>query len=147
MLPRSPKTGFLARRNFKKRKRRTMAANSSEPLRCSTICVGWWFPIFLNWNLSRKKPCSTSSSEKMCLRCFQQEVFGLSNLSESMCIFARSRLQLSQSGRRSSCLPVDRLNWFTHKRAQRSCKTCKHKYYCRSIRRGKTWKLFMAVSL
>ena len=28
-----------------------------------------------------------------------------------------------------------RWNWLMHKRAQRSCKTCKHKNYCRSIRR------------
>ena len=49
-----------------------MVANSSEPF-VVQYNLRWIvvFPIYLSWNLSRKKPCSTSSSEKMCLRCFQ----------------------------------------------------------------------------
>ena len=70
--PRALKTGFLAPKNLKQRKCRTMVANLGEPLKVQynlrSVVV---FPIFLSWNLSRKKPCSTSSSEKMCLQCFQ----------------------------------------------------------------------------
>ena len=71
-----------------------MVANSSEPfvvqynLRWRVV-----FPIFLSWNLSRKKPCSTSSSEKMCLLCFQLDAGSLWSFKslESMCIFPHDR--------------------------------------------------------
>ena len=55
-----------------------MVANSSEPFvvqyNLRRIVV---FPIFLSWNLSRKKAYSSSSSEKMCLRCFQLDAGSL----------------------------------------------------------------------
>ena len=148
MLPRSPKNRFFGSKKLQTKKKANDGSEFERAFRGAVqFALDGGFPIFLSWNLSRKKPCSTSSSEKMCLRCFQQDVFGLSNCSESMCIFCTIEASTIPKRPSSSCLPVDRLNWFTHKRAQRSCQTCKHKNYCRSIRREKTWKLFIAVSL
>ena len=74
MLPRSTKNRIFD----SKKQKRTMVANSSEPFvvqyNLRRIVV---FPIFLSWNLSRKKAYSSSSSEKMCLRCFQLDAGSL----------------------------------------------------------------------
>ena len=121
-----------------------MVANLSEPL-VVQYNLGWMvvFPIFLSWNLSRKKPCSTSSSEKMCLRCFQLDAGILWSFKSFQGYVHICTIESSTILKR----PSGRLDWCTHKRAQRSCKTCKHKNYCRSIRRKENLKVINSRNL
>ena len=144
MLLESPKNRFFGSKKLQTKKK---ADDGSEFERAFGGAVQFGldsgFPIFLSWNLSRKKPCSTSSSEKMCLRCFQLDAGILWSFKSFQGYVHICTIESSTILKR----PSGRLDWCTHKRAQRSCKTCKHKNYCRSIRRKENLKVINSRNL
>ena len=134
MRPRSPKKGFLARRNFKRRQK--TVANLSEPF-VMQYNLRWIvvFPPFLSWILSRKKPCSTSTSEKRCLQCCQLDAGSLWSFKSfreyvHICTIKGSTILERMNG----CCPLTVLI-DAHIKKLKEYANLANKNYCGSIRR------------